>query len=97
MSLETGRYTDVEIEDRVCKICNTNAVEDEEHFILVCSELEEVRKRHLQMMQVDEHIPSKNNIERMKYMLSHDNLKNVGIMLEEMLESRRELLYNKVE
>ena len=96
LSLEIGRYNDVDVEDRICTICNTNAVEDEEHIILVCSNLEELRKKHLKKMEIDKNVPSKNNVERMKFMLKHQNLKNFGIMLEEMLDARRDILYNNV-
>ena len=97
LSIETGRYTDVDIEDRVCKVCNSNAIEDEEHFLLACTKLEDTRKFHLDRMKVDEKVPSKNNIERMKFMISREVLKDFCIMLEDMLERRKDILYNKVE
>ncbi len=34
LALETGRFNDTDEEDRVCVICNTNAVESEIHFYL---------------------------------------------------------------
>ncbi len=86
LSLETGRYNDVEIEDRVCVLCASNSVETEEHFVLVCPNLEAVRKPHLQNMGLHGTIEGVDNIEKMKRMLGHENLKKFCIMLEEMLE-----------
>ena len=34
--IETGRFVRTEIENRVCKICNTNSVENEYHFLFHC-------------------------------------------------------------
>ena len=81
LSLEIGRYTDVDIEDRTCTVCNSNDVEDEEHFLLKCPKLEDLRDFHLQKMKVDDNVPGKNNIERMKFMLNSANLKDFCIML----------------
>ena len=35
------------------------------------------------------------NIDKMKQMLSHDNIKNFCTMLEDMLDERRNLLYDR--
>ena len=39
LHIETGRYTipKTPIDDRVCKNCNFNAIEDEKHMLLFCS------------------------------------------------------------
>ncbi len=97
LSLETGRYNDVDIEDRICVICDTNAVETEEHFILVCSKLEDVRKPHLQALGLYGEIEGVTNIDKIKQMISQDNIKKFCIMLEEMLDERRNQLYRSVQ
>ncbi len=35
--IETGRFTNKTIEERLCTVCNNNCVEDEYHFVLHCS------------------------------------------------------------
>ena len=47
LEIETGRHTNIAREDRKCKICNTNAIENEYHFLLVCSKYRELRLRYL--------------------------------------------------
>ena len=37
LELETGRYKGVEVANRICKLCNENEVETEEHFIMECT------------------------------------------------------------
>ncbi len=37
LSIETGRWASIPLEDRICKMCNSLVVEDEYHFICHCS------------------------------------------------------------
>ena len=43
LSIEEGRYRNVERHDRICTRCNMQAVEDEYHFALVCPFYRELR------------------------------------------------------
>ena len=43
LNIERGRYTNLEIHQRICYMCK-NEVEDEKHFLLNCPNLEEIRK-----------------------------------------------------
>ena len=36
LTIETGRFCNTKREDRLCKLCNLNFIEDEIHFTLVC-------------------------------------------------------------
>ena len=36
LEIETGRYHGVALEDRICKLCDLNQVEDETHFLINC-------------------------------------------------------------
>ncbi len=33
LHIETGRYTNTELENRLCEFCEKNVIEDEKHFI----------------------------------------------------------------
>ena len=35
--IETGRYTGVKVENRICSLCNQNKVENELHFLMSCT------------------------------------------------------------
>ena len=37
LRIETGRYSNLDVKDRTCLICNTNSVESEEHFLFDCT------------------------------------------------------------
>ena len=37
LSIETGRYKNVPIDQRICKCCDSNNIEDEIHFAMQCN------------------------------------------------------------
>ena len=43
LQIETGRYSGLPVEERICRSCNTRQVDDEQHFCVGCPALEEVR------------------------------------------------------
>ena len=45
LHIETGRYNRTLLENRTCKLCNTNVIEDEMHFLLQCKTYSEDRKK----------------------------------------------------
>ena len=47
IQVETGWYTNINIENRLCDMCNKNKVTDELHFILGCTNYREERKNFL--------------------------------------------------
>ena len=49
LEIEQGRYKNISAGKRTCKLCNTG-VEDEIHFLLTCSVLENIRKATLSVI-----------------------------------------------
>ena len=47
LCIETGRYTGVNRNDRICQKCNLGVIEDEFHFILQCPFYANVRRQYL--------------------------------------------------
>jgi hypothetical protein len=46
LSIETGRYINIEREMRICTQCNMKVVEDQYHFLLVCPKYRDLRQRY---------------------------------------------------
>ena len=46
LEIHTGRYSSTVREQRYCKLCNSNEVEDELHFILKCPYFSTIRNRY---------------------------------------------------
>ena len=44
--IETGRYENVNRQDRLCKVCTQNVLESEYHFLLCCSAYSELRVKY---------------------------------------------------
>lgn len=45
--IEEGRYRNIERDQRICNMCNMNAIETEYHFLLVCPRYRELRFEYL--------------------------------------------------
>ena len=43
LEIETGRYNNITRENRTCKLCNTNMVESEYHFLCICPVYNDLR------------------------------------------------------
>ena len=65
--IETGRFTRLEEEQRICEMCNTGEIENENHFLHHCSKY--VRERE-ELYNVAQQLNNNFNI-------LHDNAKNV--------------------
>ena len=44
LHVETGRFNQTKLEDRICQLCNLNSIEDECHFLCECPLYNELRK-----------------------------------------------------
>jgi hypothetical protein len=45
--IETGRFTNMKLSDRICQICQEQKVEDEIHFLFICDSYSERRQRFI--------------------------------------------------
>ena len=59
LPIETGIFNNIQREDRIYKLCNSNQIGDEFHFILQCKSLSEERERLLKSIIMKIH-PLKN-------------------------------------
>lgn len=44
---ETGRFLNINRNDRICNVCNCDSVEDEYHFILECIGYKDIRMKYI--------------------------------------------------
>ncbi len=38
LRIETGRFENMNVEEWICQICNTDVIEDEMHFLMSCKD-----------------------------------------------------------
>ena len=44
LAIEKGRHLSIPIDQRKCNVCNSGAIESEEHFIFKCTKYADIRK-----------------------------------------------------
>ncbi len=47
LEIETGRYNNTTRDNRLCRVCNQNAIESEYHFLLCCPKYADLRSKYL--------------------------------------------------
>ena len=47
LEIERGRYQNIPRRNRICKLCNTNVIENEYHFLLCCDFYDDIRKSYI--------------------------------------------------
>jgi hypothetical protein len=51
LEIERGRYNKINSEQRICRQCHLNVIEDEEHFFFHCQKIELRRKEFLTQIE----------------------------------------------
>ncbi len=73
LSIETGRWGSITLEDRICKMCDSLVVEDEYHFIFHCSLYNNIRDQFLQHVgNTILNINEKNEIDKITMFMSKE-------------------------
>jgi hypothetical protein len=47
LKIETGRYLNIDRQERICDFCNDSCIEDEFHLILKCKKYDDMRKKYI--------------------------------------------------
>ncbi len=45
--IETGTFRGTQLDDRICQLCDTQEVEDENHFVCKCNLYNNLRKNYV--------------------------------------------------
>ncbi len=93
IQLETGRYNNEKREDRLCRICNGGAVEDQFHFVFHCPAYNDKRNVFTTVMQ--NRIPDWNTInDNQKFVtLFKDHSRALGKFVKDLFLHRKSLIY----
>jgi len=71
LEIEKGRYTKKSVNDRICQMCNSGQVEDEQHVIVDCEAYDEFRNTLIANMKI--HNLNYNNAEFLVNVLQTNN------------------------
>ena len=70
LRIEQGRWKKLPVEERVCQVCMSGEVEDEEHFMLRCGAYSDLRKLMIEeLQQLGGEVVSEEGEEREKWMV----------------------------
>ncbi len=96
LSIETGRWGRILLEDRICKMCESLVVEDEYHFIFHCSLYNNIRDQFLQHVgNTILNINDKNEIDKIKMFMSKEFVGYFAKIKSDMIEVRHDKLFVK--
>lgn len=76
LAIESGRYENLNRNERICKYCNGNFIETEYHFLLVCTHYRELRQQY--MKPYYGHWPTLNKFDELMSKRSKKNVLNIA-------------------
>ena len=98
LEIETGRHEKIESSKRFCKLCNSNKIGNECHFLFECSALEVTCKPLLEnITHFHPNLPYRSSEEKCKYLFFNNQLDNptllaASTMLSNLFDQRNTLL-----
>ena len=91
LRVETGRFQNMELNERKCIYCNSGNIEDENHFLFHCSHYDHIRTPFLsKCMEATENFVNFDEIEKFRFVLS-----NPSIQLETASYAQEAFLFRK--
>ena len=94
LHVETGRYNQTKIVDRICNICNSGEIEDDFHFICKCEFYSDIRSQlYTDICNIDETFRVLDDENKFIRLLSDYNHK-LGKFVKVAWDKRRLKLYN---
>ena len=95
LRIETARFVRPRVppEDRICLVCNSGEVEDEYHFLLVCSKLEQQRQILLHQIPDPIYFSNLNSNEKLNFLVNEPSfVKKTAKFIVEAYEYRSTLI-----
>ena len=92
LEIEKGRYTrpKTPLNDRICKFCNSNTIEDETHLLISCSFYDDIRYKLFQYtVQMNPHFMNLTPDEKLIFIMQCPNLQiKLATSLQKMAKRR---------
>ena len=96
LEIETGRYYKVELENRKCKLCNLDEVENEIHFLTKCPLYDDFRSdMFTKALNINPAFSQMGSSDKMNFLLSCDTLVPSTIKTVDKMFARRKLFVKR--
>ena len=93
LKIETGRFFGLNVEDRLCQVCDQNAVENEIHFLLHCTLYDDLRRTMIvKSERRDIRLRTLTETEKLTLILKHDE-KQCAKFIFNTMHRRKSVLY----
>ena len=94
LMIEVGRFRNIPVENRVCPVCN-NGIEDEIHFLFVCSFYTNIRTVYFNTIQQKGYtnFENENVSEKLKIIMKKDLIKATGNFINSAYDMRQNSVY----
>ena len=92
LNIETGRFRNIDIENRICMLCNRNVIEDEIHFVIECPLYDYCRSIMIEKID-NQDFTHCSNEEKFVFILKKE-WKSLGQFLKSAWEIRKCKLYS---
>ena len=89
LRIETGRYTNLQVNERICLLCQQNCVEDEAHFLFECDLYTAERNQFETDINANFNILSKEN----KFRTVFEHPFRLGRFMKSAINKRKAKLY----
>ena len=93
LAIETGRYSNIPLENRLCTLCNSKLIESEFHFMCICSKFEIIRKKYFAQYSAKWLDFEMSDSETKFLYIMKNHQKILGNFIVELWEYRKELLF----
>ena len=92
IEIEVGRWKFLDPDQRLCKCCEMQAIEDESHFIFECPMFNTERNTFVDKLRC-EHFYQLDNVNRWKIVMSNENVVETAKFVWSIFEKRKSCLY----
>jgi hypothetical protein len=93
LKIETGRFNQTKLEDRLCEFCHLNEIETEFHFLCICNKYTDLRNVLFEKVHVKHNVFNNLSLEdKFLFMLTNCN-HDVAKYIKHAWERRKQLLY----
>ncbi len=96
LHIETGRWQGTQLDKRICKVCSSNSVENEEHFIFHCNKYNNTRSNFYQ--QICNNILSflnNSDHDKFKILMEKGNVNVFSRFICNIYRERQDVLFKK--
>jgi hypothetical protein len=91
--VETGRFTNLKLNDRLCQICHDQKVEDELHFLFTCDAYTEKRQTFFdEMLNKNDEFIQMSNTDKLKFCCEYEPRKLAKYICD-IFQQRKDLQY----